>query len=277
MSLEEPYGPLTTSTLELLTWNVWGRFGPWEQRQNSLIKTIRAASPDVVALQESWATDVGLTQAERLASTLGYDHWFSGSPSLMFDGWGPVSSVLSRWPILEAQDRELPAAEGERGWPGSALSCVIDGERCRVPLVNVALDWPPQSSSLRQASVAQIARIAKDTGRDEDFPVVVCGDFNADPQSTEMRGLMGLHDTPIPGFVLFDAWDKAGEGDGVTWDRNNQWASPTLLPSRRIDYILTGWPNPDGGAGDVLSARLVGADEETPASDHYGVAATLRC
>ncbi len=26
-----PYGELITTTLRVLTWNVWGRFGPWQE------------------------------------------------------------------------------------------------------------------------------------------------------------------------------------------------------------------------------------------------------
>ena len=28
-----PYGELITTTLRVLTWNAWGRFGPWEARE----------------------------------------------------------------------------------------------------------------------------------------------------------------------------------------------------------------------------------------------------
>ncbi len=41
----------------IMTWNVWWRFGPrWRDRQPVLLRTIRDVRPDVVALQESWAT-----------------------------------------------------------------------------------------------------------------------------------------------------------------------------------------------------------------------------
>lgn len=107
--------------------------------------------------------------------------------------------------------------------------------------------------------------------------MVVCGDFNAGPDSAELRSLTGEDTAVLPGFVLFDAWAKAGTGSGVTWDRANRWAMPTLLPSRRIDFVLTGWPGRPGGAGDVVHAELIGDDEpDCPPSDHYGVSALLR-
>jgi hypothetical protein len=44
-----PYGPLIDSRVRLVTWNVWGRFGPWEQRQSVIGGTLAGCSPDVVA------------------------------------------------------------------------------------------------------------------------------------------------------------------------------------------------------------------------------------
>jgi endonuclease/exonuclease/phosphatase family metal-dependent hydrolase len=279
MSIEEPYGDLLTSTVHVLTWNVWARYGPWAEREPKLVASLAGAAPDIVLLQESWRADDGTTQAERLAAALGYDHWHAGTGSLAMDGWQPVAAILSRWPMRDIAQTTLTVPAELRGWPGEALSAVIDGPRGVIPVVNVALDWPPQNSALRQASVRHLARLAKALGRDHGpFPVVVGGDFNAPPESAELRLLTGLSETAIPGFVLFDSWEKAGAGPGPTWDRGNRWAAPTLLPSRRIDFLLTGWPAPEGGAGDVVAAQLVGRrdGDELPPSDHFGVLAALR-
>jgi len=29
----QPYGPVVETTMRVVTWNVWGRYGAWEQRQ----------------------------------------------------------------------------------------------------------------------------------------------------------------------------------------------------------------------------------------------------
>ena len=34
-----PYGELITTTLRVLTWNAWGRFGPWEARETAVIRS----------------------------------------------------------------------------------------------------------------------------------------------------------------------------------------------------------------------------------------------
>ena len=69
-SLDKPYGPLIDTTMRVMSWNIWFRFGPWERRQPAIIETLRRVDGDVVALQEVWAgDDVG--QVDLLAAELG--------------------------------------------------------------------------------------------------------------------------------------------------------------------------------------------------------------
>lgn len=41
--------------MRVATWNLWWRFGPWEQRRNAVLAVLRDAEPDVIGLQEVWA------------------------------------------------------------------------------------------------------------------------------------------------------------------------------------------------------------------------------
>src|SRR4051812_45210039 len=59
----QPCGPLIGSRLRLLTWNVWGRFGPWEQRQTGIAAILAEQAPDVVALQEASSRARSLSSA----------------------------------------------------------------------------------------------------------------------------------------------------------------------------------------------------------------------
>ncbi len=52
VSADGPYGDLIATTVRVLTWNVWGRFGSWQAREAALIGTLKTLQPDVVALQE---------------------------------------------------------------------------------------------------------------------------------------------------------------------------------------------------------------------------------
>jgi hypothetical protein len=53
-----PYGPVIESTVRVVTWNVWGRFGAdWEGRQAG--PEAAAAAADLVCLTESWRQAAG--------------------------------------------------------------------------------------------------------------------------------------------------------------------------------------------------------------------------
>lgn len=273
---EEPYGPLVDTTIRVMTWNVWGRFGPWQQRHAGLVQTIRDAAADIVCLQESWVDSTGADQASLLGGDLGFVSSFVGGEP-MFGSWGLANAVLSRWAVHDVEMYELPALAPAE-WGGLVQRAVIEGPRRPILVFNVALDWPPHASGARQHALGHLVDVITADPLFARAPLMVAGDFNAGPDSDEIRMLVGRRDTVRPGFVLFDAWDSAPDGQAaVTWSRSNPWAAPSLLPDQRIDYIFTGWPR-RGGVGSATAARLIGdtPHEGVLPSDHYAVIADLR-
>ncbi|MGP3991887.1 endonuclease/exonuclease/phosphatase family protein [Streptomyces sp. 3N207] len=59
--------------MRVLTWNVWWRFGPWEERRKAILTALRDLQPDAIGLQEVWSGG-GENLAEWLASNLDM-HW----------------------------------------------------------------------------------------------------------------------------------------------------------------------------------------------------------
>ena len=57
LGYDSPYGDLVETRLRVLSWNLWGRFGPWEKRLPAIVSTIAALEPDVACLQEVWSAD----------------------------------------------------------------------------------------------------------------------------------------------------------------------------------------------------------------------------
>ena len=55
-------GEWIETTLRVLTWNVWGRYGPRPAREVALLRTIETLQPDVIALQECWSDRNGETR-----------------------------------------------------------------------------------------------------------------------------------------------------------------------------------------------------------------------
>src|SRR5205085_1427402 len=113
---------------------------------------------------------------------------------------------------------------------------------------------------------------------DRSYPPILCGDFNAAPDSDEVRMLTGRTTVPVERLVFHDAWEVAGGGGaGWTWSNQNPFAVLDLEPDRRIDYVFVGWPK-GGGRGHVEACEVVGLDPVggVVPSDHLGVLATLR-
>ena len=112
--------------------------------------------------------------------------------------------------------------------------------------------------------------------RRQHMPAILCGDFNAEPDSDEIRFLSGL--ATIDGRTTFwqDSWRIAGDGTpGYTQDwRENPIAGFLNVHRKRIDYVFVGDPFlREASAGRVLSARMAFDEPRTGivASDHRGL------
>jgi len=268
-----------------LTLNCWSVSDPLDERMAIIRRGLLEADSDVVGLQEIVVRSDGLDQGSMLFDDSGYFwvfgpafRWDDGGTKLAHDadGNGFGNLIASRWPIVHSQVQPLPGVPG--GEPRSALGALIETPAGIVPVVTTHLDWEFDHGCVRERQVCTVVTFARTLARTADFPPVVMGDFNAHPDSTEMRFLRGL--TSIDGASTYfqDAWEVAGSGGpGHTWDNRNRFAAYAYEPDRRIDYILVG--PPDGlGRGRVENARLI-LDQpvgDTFASDHFGVVADLR-
>jgi len=101
-------------------------------------------------------------------------------------------------------------------------------------------------SATKRATQAE--RVAKEIA-DSPYPVILCGDFNAVPQSYTYRQLAA---------GLQDAFRAAGTGLGTTYGG--------LIPALRIDYVLA------DPRFEVIDYNV----KKEAVSDHYSVEAILR-
>ena len=264
---------LIDTRLRVTTWNVWWQFGPWQERQPAIAASLRNLDADVIALQEVWDTADGNGQADALADALGYHQVFAAG----FDAGDAMfgNAVLSRWPVAASATRTLPTTPTTDEFR-VALKVEVDGPRGRFEVYTTHLNWRYDESEVRQAQVRALAEfVAESDGRT--FPPILCGDFNAEPDSDELRMLTGRAAVPVPRLVFIDAWDVAGEGPGYTWCNDNPFAARDLEADRRIDYVLVGWRKARG-AGHVVGARVAAIDpvDGVYPSDHYAVVAEMR-
>ena len=264
---------LIETRLRVVTWNTWWRYGPWERRRPLLESTLRALDADVIALQEVW-DDGTANLAVELGAALGRTPVYRESERR--EGLGFGNAILSRWPVARSDWRRLPGQE-ESGEGRAVLFAELEGPRGPIQVFTAHLDWKLHHSHIRQQQVSEIARFVDAEGP-SDFPPILCGDFNADPMSEEIRMLTGFTTCPVEGVVFSDAWRVAGVGSaGFTWDNENEFTRLDFEPDRRIDYIFVGMAGA-GGAGHVVDCRLAGdapVDGIWP-SDHIAVVAELR-
>jgi endonuclease/exonuclease/phosphatase family metal-dependent hydrolase len=273
---DSPFGELLDSRFRLVTWNIWWRFGPWEARLPAIVETLRRLDADVICLQEVWIDlEARQSSAGLIAEALGHEHVAVANRTDL-DGLGFGNAVVSRWPISFDTHRALsspPELEEYR----TVLRADISGPRGPIQVYTTHLHWRFDHSHIRQEQVREICHFIHDAS-DRTYPAILCGDFNAAPESDEIRMLTGKAAVPVPPLVFHDGWEVGGDGSpGITWSNANPYARADLEPDRRLDYVFTGFPKARG-AGNCMGAELVGTqpiDGVWP-SDHYGVLTDLR-
>ncbi len=262
--------------LRCLTLNLWGAEEPLARRMEVVIEGLRSLMPDVVTLQEVREIPGKLpNQAETLAAATGMHHVFK--PAMPFGGGHEGLAVLSREPIVEHVAFVLPHAEANerRILLSARLATGATPVWVHTTHLNYRLAHGRQREDQVQAVEALVA------ARAGDAPSIIMGDFNARPESDEMRWMRGL--TTLGGRRAHyqDAWERLHPGErGWTWACANPYTERLafLEPDRRIDYIYVTPLRRDGRAR-VHSCRMVftePAPDGVYASDHYGLLAEIQ-
>lgn len=229
---------------------------------------IASFEPDIIALQEVdrfWARSGGLDQPAEFVDALGVYACYGVNLDHEPDGHATKqhqygNAILSAYPILSCENTLLPTAEG---WEQRGLLEV----RVDIPGVGevAVLDTHLQTGRAGEEDEAarqraEQAEAVADRVAELDLPVILMGDFNADPDAEEVSSLLGADSD------LQDGWDVAG-GDGS--DGFTTPASPDEDASRRIDYILA--------TSDVefQSVEVPVTDDTRVTSDHLPVVADV--
>ena len=265
------HGQLTVATL-----NIWNRCGPWATRLAGIRAGVRALAPDLLGLQEVVAEppgDEALDQAALIAEGLGYQVAFGRAPRDV--GYPFGNAALSRWPIARSDVFPLPRGGTEEY--RSLLFTEIDAPFGKVPFFVTHLNWKLHEGSVRELQVREIVDRIKALAPLDGFPPILVGDFNAEPDSDEMRFMRGLCALGGRSVYFSDAFHVAGDGSkGATFARRNPFAAYAHEPDRRIDYIYTRGPDARF-RGEATHARVCFDEEHEGSfpSDHFGVIAKL--
>lgn len=222
--------------IRVLCWNIHhgvGEDGRLDLKR--IAKVIEKEKPDLVALQEvdrvcdrSGKVD----QAAELGRLLGMEATFGKALNLGDGGYG--LAVLSKLPVAGHEVIRLPGG----GEPRIALKLALKHSSGDFSFVSVHLDHQDEERRILQAEELDRRLINHER-------VILCGDFNAEPESKTMR--------------VLDKWSAVPK----TGARLTQ---PAGKPKVEIDHVfLRGFT----AKGDLVVV------EETLASDHRPLALTV--
>mgnify|MGYP000163779322 CR=1 FL=1 len=265
--------------LRFVTLNLWAQNGPWPARAAAVRAELLAQAPDIVGLQEVLGFAGGKNQLDELCAPLPaelYPHRAHGPACSLADARSGARSLgnalLSRFPILAQHNIALP--NPRRRETRALLCALIAAPTGQLPVFVTHLDWQLDGSHARCLQVrfiadhidaqldlwAAAARVQPDTVV---LPPILAGDFNAEPQSDEIRFLTGHHalagpdGQPPRGVYFSDCYARGpvaaepdcGDGPGApgaTFARRNRFATLAREPDRRLDYIFAALPDSCG-------------------------------
>ena len=205
-----------------------------------LAKVIRAADPDVVALQEvddKTKRTKGVDQTAELARLTGLHGAFG--KAIDYEGGGYGQAVLIRVPFGKGTVHTLPGEPDREQRIAFAVPLKLDGHE----LTFATTHLHHQNDEFRQKQAAKLTAVFADAKT----PVIVAGDLNANPDSKPLA-------------VLTPTWAVATGDKLLTF--------PAGKPAKQIDYVLFR----PAGVFKIVDVKVI---DEPVASDHRPLLAVL--
>lgn len=205
----------------------------------AIAKVINDSDADLVALQEvdvyTKRSGKDIDQAQELAKLTNRHLFFV--KTIDHDGGDYGIAILSKFPIITTESHVLPIAEGVKFEPRTlAIATVEIKKGVFLDFACTHLDLTSQTRQLQAAFINTIFQNKKN-------PVILCGDFNAEPNSPEIAS--------------FDAYFKRSSvPNGFTF--------PVVNPDKEIDYVMY-------SPADSFKVKKHKVIQEHIASDHLPV------
>jgi endonuclease/exonuclease/phosphatase family metal-dependent hydrolase len=230
--------------LRVLTYNVHHGEGTDAKLDlDRVAGVIRAAKPDLVALQEvdrNVARTGQVDQPAELAARTGLRVAFGGNLNLGGGQYG--NAILSRFPILVQRNHPLPGSPGQEPRGLLEIEALVPHDSTPLNFFATHFDHHPQPTDRLAAAQA----VAKLLAMRPPSPALLAGDLNAVP------------DSPVLELLSRD-WLRTG---------HVQPTSPSSKPKRQIDYVLVR----SGDRWRVLETQVIA---EAVTSDHRPFLAVL--
>jgi endonuclease/exonuclease/phosphatase family metal-dependent hydrolase len=242
------------TSIRVLVYNIHaGKDAECRDNLADVAALIETTGADVVLLQEvdrGTARSGGVDQLQVLMDATEYDGVFGRS--LDYDGGAYGIAALSKEGFTFDFTSPLPVEPQQTRAGGSheprvVLTAVAQTSRGRLQTFSTHLDASATDEYRLQEAAQLLLRVR--TRMSPQTPVVVGGDFNAEPVSATIARMRDAG--------LRDAWTECGQGDGFTF--------PASAPVKRIDYLFL-------SEGLRCSAAQV---IDSQASDHRPLLVTL--
>jgi endonuclease/exonuclease/phosphatase family metal-dependent hydrolase len=177
-------------TLKILTLNLWNTSGPWDARRPRVREWVDKLEPDLIGFQEVLRAPDGdgIDMAREILEGAGFhiEHGANARQGGIHFG----NAVASRWPIVDRDVAELP--NGDRPEGRCAVSVTVDAPFGEVSFTSTHLNWKLHDGHSREQQVVALADVVLKRRPRGGFPPIVVGDFNAVPDSAEIRYMTGL-------------------------------------------------------------------------------------
>ena len=209
----QPNRSAKSDTLNVLCYNL--RFGELASLEE-LADFIKSQNPDVVALQEvdvkTYRDMAPHQNGKDFITELGFRTGMLSAYAKTIPHAGGYYGIgiLSKYPFVQTRRVMLPMPEGAVEQRALLIADVELPSGKMITVVSTHLDYT--TSEVRQAQVGALNEALKNNP----YPMVVAGDFNATPTSPEIsKGMANWKEVTLPDFTI-----------------------PTNNPKSKIDYIF---------------------------------------
>lgn len=267
-------GPIGSGDhMNVMTYNlrvpVDSEWRAWSHRIDHIDWLFHKEQPTTMGTQEAHVWQV-VELMDKIRARFG-DRFRAIRRGVYADGTGPGNGVIYDNDRLRLDDHgywwfsDTPGVAGSKSWgndqPRMMVWLRFHDRRTGRDFVHINAHLDHQSAESRNKSAALIRDKIPGFG----LPVVVTGDFNAEPGSP-------VHATMTEGGT-HDSWNSTAQRLTQEWNTTNGWSTALHDTGHRIDWIIA------TAAVDVLQAGInhwYPHDHLHVASDHWAYQAKLR-
>jgi endonuclease/exonuclease/phosphatase family metal-dependent hydrolase len=258
--------------LKIVTINTWKCDGDYAKRLPILASQLKALNPAIIACQECFVSDeIQADTLKYLAGELNMNYLFVAGRAkkrLVAGQWVDSQSglgILSVYPLSDPKQFNLPPVPGDEDRKAQqAVVSLPQGIEILVTNTHLTHLKPVPDTRLKQAGALAAIVSADKTHRYR----IVCGDFNATQDSTEIKAFLQWSDS-------IDCY-TAGQGAEPRYSLADAFANNKLIC---VDHIFAlPYSDREGYPTFVNSSVVLNTLNEASGlypSDHFGISTTM--